>query len=387
MVLKQRIFLLYLAIFPLFFTNVSIPSLLSSEINTFGNLTSVLIIVFTFLLYPIPLRKVVYILLFIVLTSIHVFFTPPLFKYWLAGVYYLLPALLIPFLYTADEFLQTFVHVVSITLPIFLFLFFFGIGVDLGYGTPRLQGFMTEPSHLATIAPITLLYGLEKKKRIMLAISILVVILSRSPTCYLVCIVAYFLNLFLRLKKRYIVVGFIAAVFCVYYSIEILEFIEILFPNKGFQRLAEGLRSVTSLGQAGYNLRFSNSINLLDNTTPMVYFFGGGIAYNDYLSYLINQTNGSNIILTILLSFGILGITIFIYYVMKCLSVLRTYFYELPLLRIFFLSLVCYTLINSAGGMIFYCFVFISMIYILRHNKHNRKPKSDRKNTFANTKP
>lgn len=273
-------------------------------------------------------------------------------QYWM----YLLPLFVFPGLTTSKEFSNLLISVSKFSVFLFIALFFIGVGHSLSYGMPRMEGLMSEPSALALPLSITLVYSMFKRNYMLLVISIIGILLTRSPTVGLVSFSSLLLVFVLMSNRKVKVVAIALSVTIMIagYYLLVLSPPAVLLEIKFFDRLHVGLLSLITLGEAGYNPRVDLTIGIYDYYKDIwnpVFGLGpnaGDLMLQDGLKSFISLP------FDVLLSYGLLG------FVLYTISIIVVFFKRNNLEEFICLSvLLVYTTINSAQG------IFLQMLFLL----------------------
>jgi len=285
-------------------------------------------------------------------------------------ILFLSPALIIPFYYDYSELSEAFIRVCIFTLLLSILLFYCGIGVSDTYGESnmRMQGLLSEPSAMAIIIAPVFLCGIAYKRIQLLMLSIAGMFLSLSPTVVFVSLASLIVYLFSGVKSFLYKV-----ILAVLITIIFIAFIYILKTGGGdFQgyfvlgRLFDGILNIITLGEAGYNPRFSQSMKMIELLSEKggVWF---GLGFN---SADILEERALSLLFEMLFSFGAIGLLILI------LTVLYIIFNSSPSknFNIAFSSLFVYCFANSAQGITIQILLFILIICFF-NKKHLAKER------------
>lgn len=271
----------------------------------------------------------------------------------------IIPAIIIPWSTNLDIFASKFVLITSNFLFLFLILFLVGIGADYSYGTNgRMQGLVSEPSALALLTSIALIYFIKKP---LIIIPIASIYLSGSPTVLVVSLLSLILFKTMELKRSSHKIIFISIL------------ITLLFMNYAFlsaidsenihiNRFINGINNIVTIGESGYNPRMNDTINaisfLQDNNH---FYFGLGINSAAILSGNIDGGRALSLPFEILFSFGIIGLFFYLTLLIKIMINSQIYPIET---RILISCVISYTFVNSAQGVIFQVIAMLILIFI-----------------------
>jgi hypothetical protein len=127
-------------------------------------------------------------------------------------------------------------------------------------------------------------------------------------------------------------------------------------------RLISGIDNVLSWGQTGYNPRFSGFVDVLSHlkNNDLLWTGYGLNSASIYFSYYGDLVRDYSLFLTLLFSYGIIGVLIFytfcIYALKRMVNLNSKFIY-------IFIPFLIVSLINSAQGFVTYKFVIIGVIY------------------------
>lgn len=312
--------------------------------------------------------KVIFIFycLFVFINIVYVYIHPNFFdsiKYLL----YLLPVLFIPSNCTFENFSFLLYEVIEVVCVFFMILAVFGIGLDSSYGV-RIQGLLSEPSALAFPCSYLFMCYLHSRSFVKLILICLpLLILSFSPTVYLCVFLVLLLYLFFKLR-RYLKLVLIIFSFILLFNLNsILIYFSSEYNSKLAERLYLGVQSLTTLGVSGYNPRVSGIIELFKDTTSSwdIFLFGRGL--DSATAFYLKKGSlrlAFNLPSDILFSFGIIGILLFIILLFLSFNFSRKNNNQ-KCISLFF-SILIYTSINSAMGIVFQIYLFIIFAYMVK---------------------
>lgn len=227
----------------------------------------------------------------------------------------LIPLFVFPWFFDSRLLCHVIYKASLFAVVIFLILFAFGIGVDRSYGSPRLQGLMSEPSALSFPVTVVVFYAIISKKYVVLSIGLISIYLSASVMAMIIPVFSFFVMVLMSLKSKIAKFVFLSLFPLVFYGvislIKTLD-VEILI----FRRLQQGFLSLLSFGQEGYNPRVDHLVSLFDRLVSNdALLLGMGpnsasaIRYDDFI-------RSFSFPFEILISFGFLGLTCFLFVIL-----------------------------------------------------------------------
>jgi hypothetical protein len=232
------------------------------------------------------------------------------------------------------------------------------------FGTPRLQGLLSEPSSWAPFLPALLLLSLERRRYLWTAVFLIAAALTKSPTVLLGvagAVPAYYV-LAERWRSRRVLVLASAIAFCALAAHGLLQ-VNIYRPlsssivDQFVVRLASGLNAVASGGTVGRNDRFASTQEVIHELSLRGWMLTGiGPGSEGY----IRQSTGmlpNALPVYVLASFGIIGLLAFAIILVSTVARLRKH----DSLKMF-LPCIVVSLINSAGGWESYKYVIVAVV-------------------------
>lgn len=286
----------------------------------------------------------------------------------------LTPAFFIPNFLSMSSFSKNFIKLIIIFLMVSIVLYFFNIGVNYSYGGyKRLYGFLSEPSAMALPVSVLLLYSVYTKNKLLLILSIIALLLTKSPTVLVVSITTLLLYYIIQMRNKLFQIILLVLSFSIAFNIvDILYFFISIFELHVFERLVHGIVNITSLGEAGYNPRFSIFQEFIENYISL---FGYGLNTYEGISrvWMLHME--------VIYAFGLVGWVLFL------LLILFTMRYIYNTDRISFiivLSTFVYSSVNSARGIAFTIIIFIYIMYFIKNIKIKRNLKYE-KNIITST--
>jgi hypothetical protein len=246
-------------------------------------------------------------------------------------------------------------------------LFHTGWLVHRQYGTPRLQGLLSEPSAWAPFMPSLLLLALGRRRYIWAAIFVVAAALTKSPTILLgmaLAVPAYYALAARRRSHRLTVFVSVTtaytALICWLQSVSIDRPLSTGLVDQFVFRLASGVHAMESGGTEGRNDRFSGTQSIIHDLATHGWLAAGiGPGAEGYI--LEHHRLGPNALPVYLLAcFGIIGVLVFAVLVVIAAVRLRKF----ESFRIF-LPFIVASLINSADGWESYKFVVVAIVLSL----------------------
>jgi hypothetical protein len=367
---KFKINLLFFLLFLTFFSEIMISSNQKIFLHGYKIITGISLFL---ILYQGRVRKQALVFFAVILfwSGFYIFIHPN-FLYSIKFIFYLIPVFFIVTNYSIEDFCQVLVKVIEIYILMSFILFCIGIGVDRGYGLPRMQGLLSEPSAMALPLPLLFLSFFNAKKYFKLIVLLPCIFLTQSPTVYIVTFLSLLLYFFINSKKytKIILIGFIILIFS--NILNLLEILYLITNNHSISRLQRGIESISSFGTSGYNPRMRGMLVFFDDilANKLYFLFGGGL---DSISVINSQRELSdmafnNIPVQVFTSFGITGFIVFI-----CLVFLMLDFYSRRrFIMTIIIPVVIYTSINSAMGIQLQYLLFVLMVFMLRDRDNIR---------------
>lgn len=277
--------------------------------------------------------------------------------------------------YEEERFLQVFSFVGKLSLLIALagFAVTTATGVPTlthtGYGSPRLQGLLSEPSAWSPVLPALMILALERKRRLEAVIIGLGVALTKSPTVYLCMVVAVPLFYILRqgnqkhLARRAVVLVAILVLGPLGVSwLSHADADRLIASNRATDvalgRLASGVEAVQTGGEAGRNVRFSGSqvtSEELANNGWQLTGLGPGSSDVFFLAKY-GETRAYSLPLAVLFDFGQLALVGFL-----GLAAVTVWRLRRERAACIFLPFLVATMVNSAHGWESYKFAVLAV--------------------------
>jgi hypothetical protein len=234
------------------------------------------------------------------------------------------------------------------------------------YGTPRLEGFLSEPSQWAFILPGLFLLSLERKKYLVTVMITGAVLLAKSPITMIATAIS--ITLWLVLSNRHrrarkeilLLLGFIWAGAFVW--LKTIQVSGVTVGSSYFDlvvvRLASGIVGVETNGATGINDRYSSTKATFDQLSEHGWLYTGiGPGFE---SYLFKATGGMlpNALPVYLLGcFGVLGVIVFVAVLVATLGRMRG-----SAAFAIFMPFMVASSINSAAGWESYKFFIVAAV-------------------------
>lgn len=242
---------------------------------------------------------------------------------------------------------------------------------NTGYGTPRFQGFLSEPSAWGPVIPALLILALQRKSRWVVGLCIIAIVLSKSPTVLLSTAVAVPLFYLLRTGKgstrKVVGLAAIAALgLWTFNWMQTADYKSMIVSKNAVEvslgRLISGLQNVQTGGIKGYNSRYSGAQDTLDelHAANLTYTGLGPGSSDVYFIAKYGDTKSYSFLLAVLFDFGILGLAALVLAVLAALRRMR--YNAAASVFVPFLVAGC---INSAEGWETYKFDVLALVIFL----------------------
>lgn len=225
--------------------------------------------------------------------------------------------------------------------------------VHLQYGTPRLQGFLSEPSSWAPFLSGLMLVSLRQRRYMSVAVAALAALLTKSPSVVVVLgltlpayVVVSTRRNPVRLAMAFLLVvgGLLSVSWLRSARIQSIELAPTIY-DQIVVKLAEGVRNVLSGGSVGRNDRFAITLAVYRELQSHGWLaFGIGPGSEGYLRQAIGSVPNS-LATFVLASFGLCGLAVLVGLLIRTSICLR----KRPSLVVF-LPFIVASLFNSAGG-------------------------------------
>lgn len=275
------------------------------------------------------------------------------------------------FFYDEDTFLTIFwrVALAAIVLALLAYaantIMADGWLVHRQYGTPRLQGLVSEPSAWAPILPAVVILAFERKRYLVAAVSMLAAVLTKSPTVLVT--LAGTVSVYLLVADRWrrwrvplatSVVAAWAAGWVWLRSVSIDGPVSTGFFDQVVVRLASGATNVTSNGAQGSNDRWANTQAVFTTLRQHGWLFTGiGPGCEGYFQKVTGGLLPTSLSAYALGCFGAVGLAILVVVAVRTVMALRAR----PAFALF-LSFTVGALVNSADGWESYKFFIVGVV-------------------------
>jgi hypothetical protein len=298
-------------------------------------------------------------------------FAEPQPKLALAAVLYCCAAVLYARLfYVQDVFIEVFWKATAAAIVVAVGAYalneFIGSGwlVHRQYGTPRLQGFLSEPSAWAPFLPALLLLALSNRRYVWATVLLLVAALTKSPTVLLSTagsLTIWYVIIRKRSSSRYLALGasLLAGVLAVRWlaAFGASRMLSTSLFDQFVGRLASGIRAVDSGGAVGRNARFASTQAVIDQLSWHDWLWTGiGPGSEGYIEDTTTMLPNA-LPVYVLASFGLVGLVVLAILLVRTVVVLRTH----AAFGIFLAFIVAST-VNSADGWESYKFVVVAVV-------------------------
>lgn len=232
------------------------------------------------------------------------------------------------------------------------------------YGTPRLQGFLSEPSGWASYLPALLLIALVRRRWLWLVFVLLATLLTKSPTVLLVTtgsVAAWYVLVRKRSATRWLALAGVLAALAVavrwLHGFGVRQQLSTNLFDQFVGRLASGVRAVTSGGTLGRNERFASTRTIFDELALHDWLWTGiGPGSEGYILHVTDMLPNA-LPVYVLASFGLVGLALLALLLIKSFVVLRTHS-----TLVVFLPFTAAAMVNSASGWESYKFVVVAVV-------------------------
>jgi hypothetical protein len=255
----------------------------------------------------------------------------------------------------------------------------FQLNINMGY--PRIQAFLSEPSALAPILTSFFMISFYKKDWLYCSLSILCIVISRSPTNYLTFLVSCAIIISIKTYKNHkiLVMFFFMILSFLIIKLATTDFTEIagtMFNSdvssiSALGRLISGVEDLKAGGDLNTNQRLLGLLTVTDiMNTHNLYYIGYGLNSSSVL-FIVLYDDAKDLALpiSILFWYGLPGLFLGYFFIVKALISLRIRYDSFYFI---FLAFVVASLINSAQGLIMYQFVFLGVFLMFKKtNKLN----------------
>jgi hypothetical protein len=271
--------------------------------------------------------------------------------------------------YQEDIFLDTFWRAALIAVCVGLAAYGLNAATGSGwlvhrqYGTPRLQGLLSEPSAWAPFMPALVLLSLDRRRYVAAAVPLVAAALTKSPTVVVglaLSIPAYYALADRWRARRPLVLALSAGVgaLAAYRLVHVNTHapLSASFYDQVLVRLAGGVENVTSGGTLGTNDRFAITRAVFEELANHGWLAAGiGPGSERYLQ----QTTGmvpNSLATYVLSSFGIVGLLLLAALLVR--TVVRS---RAARSLMVFLPFIAISFVNSADGWESYKYVVVAV--------------------------
>ena len=229
---------------------------------------------------------------------------------------------------------------------------------DDGYGFFRPHALMSEPSAMSFVLAYGLTTSLRERKLLIILVYLCAIAASGSLIVILTSLAAIFIYYYRSSPSILKILILLISVTAFYVSINyVLNFTRTdgIFDNQ-IIRLKAGFESIFALSNEGYNPRMNATIEAIKFVNADAYkiIFGYGPLSDTYLPFGITAGSAPSLPLTIFFNFGIIGLIIFIVWVLRKINMRSSTYKESAL----FSSLLVACVLNSAQGLLIYQLLF-----------------------------
>lgn len=302
-------------------------------------------------------------------------FAQPSFALGVSAALYVVWAVLYGhLLHDDDHLMDAFVTVLTVALAIGSAAYLAHVTVGLRwmvhtqYGTPRLQGLLSEPSGWGPFLGAAILLGLERRRWPLVGVGVVAALLTKSPTtvaCVGLAVPAYLLLAHRwRRGRAAIVVAVTGAGWWAWYqitSVRVTDPVSTGLEDQIVARLASGIANVQSGQTQGRNDRWFSTQAIFDAMTDHGWWLTGiGPGSESYWRDTLGGVLPNNLPVYVAGSFGIPGVVALAVLVVVAVVRLR-YSALFPLV----LPFVVAALVNSAGGWESYKYAVLAIVLAL----------------------
>jgi hypothetical protein len=284
---------------------------------------------------------------------------------------YVIWAILYARLFHDDRLLvETFLRVLTVALVVaFLaYLTYLTVGlrwlVHTQYGTPRLQGLLSEPSGWGPFLGVGILLGVDRRRWWLVALAGVAALLTKSPTtiaCVGLAVPAYLLLAHRWRKRRAaIIIAVTGAGWWAWLeitSVRVTDSVSTGLKDQIVARLASGIANIQSGQTQGRNDRWASLQAIVDAMTGHGWWWTGiGPGSESYWRDTMDGVLPNSLPVYVAGSFGIVGVAALgVLLVLAVVRLRRSVLF--PLVLPFMVA----SLINSAGGWESYKYVVLAM--------------------------
>jgi hypothetical protein len=299
-------------------------------------------------------------------------FAQPSFALGVAAALYVIWAVLYGHLFHDDDHLiDAFVRVLTIALAAGFAAYLAHVTVGLRwmvhtqYGTPRLQGLLSEPSGWGPFLGAAILLGLERRRWLLVGLGAVAAVMTKSPTtvaCVGLAVPAYLLLAHRWRKGRAAIIVAVTGVgWWAWYqitSVQVTDSVSTGFKDQIVARLASGIANVQSGQTQGRNDRWFSTQAIFDAMTGHGWWLTGiGPGSESYWRDTLGGVLPNNLPVYVAGSFGAVGLAALAgLVVVAVVRLRRTRLFPLVL------PFIVAALVNSAGGWESYKYAVLAIV-------------------------
>jgi hypothetical protein len=299
-------------------------------------------------------------------------FSRPSFVLGVSAALYVIGTVLYGHLFHDDDRLvDAFTTVLTIALAIGFAAYLAHVTVGLRwlvhtqYGTPRLQGLLSEPSGWGPFLGAAILLGLERRRWILVGVGVLAALLTKSPTtvaCVGLAVPAHLLLAHRWRGQRAAVVVTVTAVgwwtWLQITSVRITDTVSTGLKDQIVARLASGVANVRSGQTQGRNDRWFSTQAIVDAMTEHRWWWTGiGPGSESYWRETLGGVLPNNLPVYVAGSFGVVGVAVLAGLIVVAVVRLRQ-----SALFPLVLPFIVAALVNSAGGWESYKYAVLAIV-------------------------
>jgi hypothetical protein len=239
-----------------------------------------------------------------------------------------------------------------------LILFLFGIGVDLAGDAKRIQGLLSEPSALGFILCFLFWTYIKDKDYKKLLIVTLTIILTFSLVVFAVIIISFLLKLLTDFNKKSIT---IISIMFIFFSASFVYLKNTENEHWLIYKASEAVKFISSGGQVGKNSRSVDFDKLIkeQGVSKYSFYIGNGPSFGAFnVKKEDTLSNTQNLPSILFMDYGILGLSLGSLWILYALFKLKNSIY-----RYLFLSILSYSLINTASGIVNDIYLYTLLFY------------------------
>jgi hypothetical protein len=302
-------------------------------------------------------------------------FAQPSIALGVSAALYVIWAVLYGHLFHDDDLLvEAFVRTLTVALAVAFaaYLAYITVGlrwlVHTQYGTPRLQGLLSEPSGWGPFLGAAILLGWERRRWWLVGLAGVAALLTKSPTtvaCVGLAVPAYLLLARRWHKWRAAIIVAVSAVgwwvWLQITSVRVTDSVSTGLEDQIVARLASGIANVQSGQTQGRNDRWASLQAIFDAMTAHHWWWTGiGPGSESYWRETLDGALPNSLPVYVAGSFGVAGVGVLAVLLVLAVKRLRhsTLF---PLVLPFIVA----SLVNSAGGWESYKYVVLAIVLAL----------------------